>query len=132
GPTLLPSWLTFLPPATTPRIFRMQARRVESAMVMNLTVSNVPGPRERGFIEGAVVDEIYSVGPIVAGSGMNITVWSYVDQLSISVLTDDRTLKDPHEATDALLASFIEIRRAAGLPDELTPVETAMPVAPAR
>ncbi|PRC60390.1 wax ester/triacylglycerol synthase family O-acyltransferase, partial [Mycobacterium sp. ITM-2017-0098] len=42
GPTLLPSWLTFLPPATTPRIFRMQARRVESAMVMNLTVSNVP------------------------------------------------------------------------------------------
>ena len=131
GPTLLPAWLTFLPPATTPRIFRMQGRRLESAMVMNLTVSNVPGPRERGLVEGAVVDEIYSVGPIVAGSGMNITVWSYVDQLSISVLTDDRTLKDPHEATDALLASFGEIRKAAGLSEELTPVETAMPVAPA-
>ncbi|QZT64230.1 WS/DGAT/MGAT family O-acyltransferase [Mycolicibacterium austroafricanum] len=131
GPTLLPSWLTYLPPATTPRIFRMQARRLESAMVMNLTVSNVAGPKQRGVIEGAVVDEIYSVGPIVAGSGMNITVWSYVDQLSISVLTDDRTLKDPHEATDALIASFVEIRRAAGLPEELTPVEKALPVAPA-
>ncbi len=131
GPTLLPAWLTFLPPATAPRIFRVQGRRLESAMVMNLTVSNVPGPRERGLVEGAVVDEIYSVGPIVAGSGMNITVWSYVDQLSISVLTDDRTLKDPHEATDALLASFGEIRKAAGLSEELTPVETAMPVAPA-
>lgn len=131
GPTLLPSWLTYLPPATTPRVFRMQARRLESAMVMNLTVSNVAGPKQRGVIEGAVVDEIYSVGPIVAGSGMNITVWSYVDQLSISVLTDDRTLKDPHEATDALIASFVEIRRAAGLPEELTPVEKALPVAPA-
>ena len=131
GPTLLPSWLTYLPPATTPRIFRMQARRLESAMVMNLTVSNVAGPKQRGVIEGAVVDEIYSVGPIVAGSGMNITVWSYVDQLSISVLTDDRTLKDPHEATDALIASFAEIRRAAGLPEELTPVEKALPLAPA-
>ncbi|MDG4664921.1 wax ester/triacylglycerol synthase family O-acyltransferase [Mycobacterium sp. 236(2023)] len=131
GPTLLPSWLTYLPPATTPRIFRTQARRVESAMVMNLTVSNVPGPRERGCFEGAVIDEIYSVGPIVAGSGMNITVWSYVDQLSISVLTDDRTLKDPHEATDALVASFTEIRRAAGLSEELTPVEMALPMAPA-
>ncbi|QZT59045.1 WS/DGAT/MGAT family O-acyltransferase [Mycolicibacterium austroafricanum] len=131
GPTLLPSWLAYLPPATTPRIFRMQARRLESAMVMNLTVSNVAGPKRRGVIEGAVVDEIYSVGPIVAGSGMNITVWSYVDQLSISVLTDDRTLKDPHEATDALIASFAEIRRAAGLPEELTPVEKALPVAPA-
>ena len=131
GPTLLPKWLTYLPPATTPRIFRMQGRRVESAMVMNLTISNVPGPRERGRMEGAVIDEIYSVGPIVAGSGMNITVWSYVDQLSISVLTDDRTLKDPHEATDALVASFREIRKAAGLPEDLTPVETAMPPAPA-
>ncbi|CAN3128348.1 Putative diacyglycerol O-acyltransferase Rv0221 [Mycobacterium sp. smrl_JER01] len=131
GPTLLPTWLTYLPPATTPRIFRMQARRLESAMVMNLTVSNVPGPKERGFIDGAVVDEIYSVGPIVAGSGMNITVWSYVDQLSLSVLTDDRTLKDPHEATDALIASFTEIRRAAGLSERLTPVERALPPAPA-
>ncbi len=131
GPTLLPSWLTYLPPGIAPRVFRTQARRVESAMVMNLTVSNVPGPRERGRFEGAVINEIYSVGPIVAGSGMNITVWSYVDQLSISVLTDDRTLKDPHEATDALVAAFAEIRRAAGLTGELTPVETAMPMAPA-
>ena len=129
GPTLIPSWLAYLPPAVTPGIFRRQARRVESASVMNLTISNVPGPRERGVIEGATVDEIYSVGPIVAGSGMNITVWSYVDQLSISVLTDDRTLADPHEATDALIESFVEIRRAAGLPGELTPVETALPLA---
>jgi hypothetical protein len=58
-------------------------------------------------------------------------VWSYVDQLSISVLTDDRTLQDPHEATDALLAAFAGIRKAAGLSEALTPVETAMPVAPA-
>lgn len=131
GPNLLPSWLTYLPPGMAPRVFRSQARRVESAMVMNLTVSNVPGPRERGRFEGAVINEIYSVGPIVAGSGMNITVWSYVDQLSISVLTDDRTLKDPHEATDALIASFSEIREASGLTGELTPVELAMPTAPA-
>ncbi|GJF09756.1 putative diacyglycerol O-acyltransferase [Mycolicibacterium cyprinidarum] len=131
GPTLIANWLAYLPAATTPGIFRSQARRVESATVMNLTVSNVPGPRERGRIEGATVEEIYSVGPIVAGSGMNITVWSYVDQLAISVLTDDRTLTDPHEATDALVESFIEIRRAAGLSGDLTPVENALPPAPA-
>lgn len=129
GPTLIPNWLSYLPPATTPGIFRWQARRVESAAVMNLTISNVPGPRERGCIEGATVNEIYSVGPIAAGSGMNITVWSYVDQLAISVLTDDRTLDDPHEATDALIESFVEIRRAAGLPDVLTPVQGTLPLA---
>ncbi|MGE2730530.1 WS/DGAT/MGAT family O-acyltransferase [Mycolicibacterium vaccae] len=129
GATLLPSWLTYLPPTLTPGVFRTQARRLESAMVMNLTISNVPGPRDRGVFEGATIDEIYSVGPIVAGSGMNITVWSYVDQLAISVLTDDRTLQDPHEATDAMIEAFAEIRRAAGLSDQLTPVETALPLA---
>ena len=126
GPTLLPAWLSYLPPSLAPPIFRAQARRVESASVMNLTISNVPGPRERGVIEGATVSEIYSVGPVVSGSGMNITVWSYVDQLAISVLTDDRTLDDPHEATDAILEAFNEIRTAAGITSELTPVGGAV------
>jgi diacylglycerol O-acyltransferase len=131
GPTLLPAWLAYLPPALAPGMFRRQARRVESASVMNLTISNVPGPRARGRIEGATVSEIYSVGPVVAGSGLNITVWSYVDQLAISVLTDDRTLDDPHEATDAMLDAFTEIRSAAGLSTELTPIGDAMPLAAA-
>jgi hypothetical protein len=131
GPTVLPAWMSYLPPALAPRLFRTQARRVQSASVMNLTISNVAGPRERGHIEGATISEIYSVGPVVAGSGMNITVWSYVDQLAISVLTDDLTLDDPHEATDAMIDSFVEIRSAAGLAADLRPVDAAMPLAAA-
>jgi diacylglycerol O-acyltransferase / wax synthase len=131
GPAVLPAWMSYLPPSVAPGIFRRQARRVESASVFNLTVSNVPGPRERGHIQGATVSEIYSVGPVAAGSGMNITVWSYVDQLAISVLTDDVTLEDPHEATDAMIDAFIEIREASGLPGKLTPVGAAMPLAEA-
>jgi hypothetical protein len=45
---------------STLRLFRTQARRVQSASVMNLTISNVAGPRERGHIEGATISEIYS------------------------------------------------------------------------
>jgi len=131
GPTLLPAWLSYLPPALAPRFFRTQAGRVESASVMNLTISNVPGPRERGHIEGATVSEIYSVGPVVVGSGLNITVWSYVDQLAISVLTDDVTLVDPHEATDAMIDAFTEIRRAAGLSEHLRTLDAALPLAAA-
>jgi len=47
---------------------------------------------------------------------LNITVWSYVDQLNISVLSDGATVKDPHEVTEAMVSDFIEIRRAAGFP----------------
>jgi diacylglycerol O-acyltransferase len=72
------------------------------------------------------VTEIYSVGPLTTGSGLNITVWSYVDQLNISVITDGSTFEDPHEVTDAMLAAFSEIRVAAGLSGELAVVETAM------
>ncbi|MGH3675225.1 MAG: WS/DGAT/MGAT family O-acyltransferase [Mycobacterium sp.] len=131
GPTILPAWLAYLPPSLAPPMFRRQARRMESASLMNLTISNVPGPRERGHIEGATVSEIYSVGPVVTGSGLNITVWSYVDQLAISVLTDDRTLDDPHEATDAMIDAFAEIRSAAGISGDLRRVNTALPLAAA-
>ncbi len=94
-----------------------------------MTISNVPGPRERGCSEGATVEEIHSTGTLVARSGMNTTVWRYVDQLAISVLTDDRTLADPHEATDALIESFVQIRRAAGLSVDLTQIDNALPPA---
>ncbi len=131
GPTVLPAWMSYLPPALAPPIFRQQAQRLESANVMNLTISNVRGPSERGVIDGATVSEIYSVGPVVMGSGMNITVWSYVDQLAVSVITDDRTLNDPHEATDAIVDAFHEIRAAAGITGDLTPVGAVLPLAAA-
>ena len=67
GPMILPAWMSYLPPALAPPVFRRQAQRLESASVMNLTISNVRGPRERGVIEGATVSEIYSVGPVVRG-----------------------------------------------------------------
>lgn len=129
GPSLIKSWLGYLPPVVSPPMFRWLANRKSQSKLQNLTVSNVPGPRERGNVGGAMLREFYSVGPLLAGSGMNITVWSYVDQLNISVLTDDQTLRDPHEVTDAMVHALTEIRRAAGLPDQLTAVHTALAAA---
>jgi diacylglycerol O-acyltransferase / wax synthase len=107
-------------------MFRRLANRDGQNKVLNLPISNVPGPREHGRVGGALVTEIYSVGPLTAGSGLNITVWSYVDQLNVSVLSDGATVEDPHELTDAIIDEFIEIRRTAGLSEKLTVIETAM------
>ncbi len=126
GPELVSRWAAYMPPAPTQAFFRWASGRDGHNKILNLNISNVPGPRERGRVGGALVTEIYSVGPLTAGSGLNITVWSYVDQLNISVLSDGATLKDPHEVTEAMVADFIEIRRAAGLSEELTVVEAAM------
>jgi hypothetical protein len=40
-------------------------------------------------------------------------------------------LDDPHEATDAIIDAFIEIRTAAVLSGELTPVGDTLPLAAA-
>jgi len=126
GPELVSRWAAYMPPAPAQAFFRWASGRDGHNKILNLNISNVPGPRQRGRVGGALVTEIYSVGPLTAGSGLNITVWSYVDQLNISVLSDGATVKDPHEVTEAMVADFIEIRRAAGLSEELTVVEAAM------
>lgn len=72
------------------------------------------------------MSEIYSVGVLSAGSAFNMTVWSYVDQLDVAVLSDDQTFNDTHEATDAMVHAFGEIRRAAGFSGEPATVDTAM------
>jgi diacylglycerol O-acyltransferase len=126
GPELVSRWSAYFPPAPAEALFRWLADKDGQNKVLNLPISNVPGPREPGRVGGALVTEIYSVGPLTTGSGLNITVWSYVDQLNISVLSDGATLADAHELTDAMIDAFVEIRRAAGLSEKLTIVESAM------
>lgn len=126
GPHLQGRMMEYLPAPLAPAAFRWQSRHAAHNRIMNVAVSSVPGPRERGHIGGADVTEIYSVGVLSAGSAFNMTVWSYVDQVDISVLSDDRTFDDVHEATDAMVHGLIEIRRAAGLSAELSAVSTAM------
>ncbi len=126
GPELQGRMMEYLPPPLAPAMFRRQGRRADQNKMMNVAVSNVPGPRERGHIGRAPVTEIYSVGVLSAASAFNMTVWSYADQVDIAVLSDDRTFNDVHEATDAMVHAFGEIRRAAGFSGDPTTVDTAM------
>jgi diacylglycerol O-acyltransferase / wax synthase len=126
GPELVSRWAAYFPPGPSESLFRWLAGRDGQNKVLNLPISNVPGPREHGRVGGAMVTEIYSVGPLTTGSGLNITVWSYVDQLNVSVLADGATVDDPHEVTEAIIDELIEIRRAAGLSEQLTVIEGAL------
>jgi len=118
GPELVGRWASYAPPTLTERMFRRIATSDSPNKVINLPVSNVPGPRQAGRIAGAPVEQFLSVGPLVFGVGVNITVWSYVDQLNISVLADDATFGDPHVVTDAMVDAFTLIRQAADQPAE--------------
>jgi WS/DGAT/MGAT family acyltransferase len=115
GPQLYGRMMAYLPTAIAPAAFKWLGRRDAPNKLMNVAVSSVVGPRERGHFGGAAVSEIYSTGVLSPGAPVNITVWSYVDQLGVAVLTDDKTFNDPHEATGALSEAFAELRDAAGV-----------------
>jgi diacylglycerol O-acyltransferase / wax synthase len=129
GPELYTRLMTYLPTAVAPSAFRWMSKRDNQNKMMNVAVSNVPGPRERGHFGGAPVTEIYSTGVLSLGAPVNITVWSYVDQIGIAVLTDDATFGDVHEVTSALVRAFSQLHEASGLSDELEGVAGALPAA---
>jgi len=50
--------------------------------VFNLTISNVPGPREYLYLHGARLEGLYPVSLVTHGQALNITCYTYVDKLT--------------------------------------------------
>ena len=81
---------------------------------LNVVLSNVAGPRERIFFGPIELEALYSVGPILEGIGLNITAWSYVDSLGVSLLGCPESVPDPWRIIDALHDSLAELGEAIG------------------
>jgi diacylglycerol O-acyltransferase len=79
---------------------------------INLVASNVAGPRGHLSLDGATVTALYSVGPILEGIGLNITAWSYVDRLYVSVLGCRASLPDPWALVDDLHEALADLQAA--------------------
>ncbi|WP_111512221.1 WS/DGAT/MGAT family O-acyltransferase [Mycobacterium kyogaense] len=126
GRELMSRWSNYLPPAVGTAAFSWLGRGGFRNRLVNVSISNVPGPRVGGRIVGAPMSELLSVGTLTFGVGLNITVWSYVDHVTFNVLEDAATVNDPHEVTDAMVAEFAAIRHAAGLSSQLSEPSSAL------
>ncbi|MBV61373.1 MAG: wax ester/triacylglycerol synthase family O-acyltransferase [Nevskiales bacterium] len=60
----------------------------------NVIISNVPGPREPLYWNGAAVEGVYPVSIPIDGAALNITLNSYADSLEFGLIGCRRTL--PH------------------------------------
>lgn len=90
GPTMLVDWVQFTPPAPFSAVLRRYSESGTAARhppPFNVIVSNVRGPAAPVTIAGAALRDLYSVGPILEGIGLNVTAWSYVDRLNVSLLS---------------------------------------------
>jgi hypothetical protein len=80
---------------------------------INLVVSNVPGPPFPLFVAGGRLLAIYSMGPILEGIGLNVTVWSYQDALNFGVVACRDDVPDLWDLVDALPGALAELVAAA-------------------
>jgi diacylglycerol O-acyltransferase len=112
GTETLAQWMEVTPPGPFAGVMRLYSRlrlADRHRPPINLVVSNVPGPRQPLYIAGARLDGIWSVGPILEGVGLNVTVWSYLDNLNVGVIACRDQVRDPHEITDGMGTALDEL-----------------------
>lgn len=81
--------------------------------VQNLVISNVPGPPIPLYIAGAQVLAMYPFGPLIEGSGINITVLSNMGNMDFGVIACGDTVPDIWEIADGFGAAVTTLRKLA-------------------
>jgi WS/DGAT/MGAT family acyltransferase len=78
----------------------------------NLVISNVPGPREPLFMNGARLDAFYPLSIPTNGQALNITVTSYVDSMEFGLTGCRRDVPHLQRLLGHLETSLAELEQA--------------------
>jgi WS/DGAT/MGAT family acyltransferase len=117
GKTTFIQLMQFLPPLFSlwKTNFKQRRRKPERAdyhPMTNVIISNVPGPSEQlAGTYGKLLD-IYSMGPLVEGCGLNITVWSYAGNLNFSLMGCKKAVPDIDRLADGIAHAIARLRQA--------------------
>jgi diacylglycerol O-acyltransferase / wax synthase len=82
----------------------------------NITVSNVPGPRQTLYAAGAELLHIFPVSISTHGIALNITVQSYRDQLDFGFIVGANIIPHVQELCDLLPEEFAALEAAYAPP----------------
>jgi WS/DGAT/MGAT family acyltransferase len=96
------------------------ADRPDYHPMTNVIISNVPGPRERVSGDYGTLIDLYSMGPLVEGCGLNITVWSYAGNLNFSLMGCKKAIPDIERLADGLLNAHAEYKELAASAEQVT------------
>jgi WS/DGAT/MGAT family acyltransferase len=78
--------------------------------VFNLVISNVPGPPLDLYCAGAKVTGIFPMGPVMEGTGVNITVLSEAHHLNVGVMACPDLVPDVGEIGTGFVEAVDELR----------------------
>jgi hypothetical protein len=85
----------------------------------NITVSNVPGPRQTLYAAGAELLHIFPVSIATHGLALNITVQSYRDQLDFGFIAGANIIPHVQVLADMMPDEFALLQAAFASPDAL-------------
>ena len=114
GPEMLIDWVQFTPPVPFSLMMRLYSRARAASWhpaPFNVVVSNVAGPREELRLGDSRLVDLFSVGPILEGIGINVTAWSYLDRLNFSVLSCPDLVADLQPLIAELGPALEELKR---------------------
>lgn len=81
--------------------------------VFNLVISNVPGPPLDLYCAGAKVTGIFPMGPVMEGTGVNLTVLSEAHHLNVGVMACPDLVPDVHQIGEGFVAAVDELKALA-------------------
>jgi len=113
-----------------PSALRAPVLRAVAPGRFNLTISSVPGPRSKLFVQGAPLEEIYPVIPMAEEQTLSIGMLAYNDHLQFGLYSDPDALPQATrlaELIDDELRALLRARRPRAPLPVLAPV-TAGPV----
>ena len=79
---------------------------------VSTVISNVPGPREKLYLNGATLLGAYPVSAVFHGFALNITLVSYYDSLDFGIVACRQTVPRVQRVIDYLEDSLVELEEA--------------------
>ena len=113
GPDLLREWVEYTPPGPMSLAMKGYSRGRFASLhnpPFNVVVSNVRGPGQVVTIAGARLADLFSVGPILEGIGLNVTAWSYAGRLNFALLGCPDLVPDLRAVAARLAPALSELR----------------------
>lgn len=98
-----------------PTFLNLMTGLVPSLQAFNVVISNVPGPTEPLYWNGAKLEGMYPVSIALDRIALNITLTSYCDQLEFGLIGCRRTLPSMQRMLDYLEGGITDLETAAGL-----------------
>ncbi|CAN0599437.1 unnamed protein product [Ectocarpus sp. 12 AP-2014] len=98
-----------------PAAFNLLTGMAPKWQTFNVVISNVPGPSEERYWNGARLEGMYPVSIAMDRMALNMTLTSYCDQIEFGLIGCRRTLPSLQRMLDYLEEGLAELEVAGGI-----------------